>query len=70
MGYVTHVKGGGGELRCWKMGGTYVWLIGGGSGSGGGGGFTAHEFRWVFFLDAAPGHSVCWSVGWGTVGLR
>lgn len=34
----------GGNWKCWKMGGTYVWLIG-----GGGGGFTAHEFGRVFF---------------------
>jgi len=36
------------------MGDTYVWLI------GGGGGFTAHEFRCVFFW--AP-HLVTASVG-------
>jgi len=62
MGYVTLVKGGG-KLRCWKMGGTYVWLIG-----GGGGGFTAHEFRWVFFCAS---HLVTASVGLLVgVGLR
>lgn len=27
---------GGGNSRCWKMSGTYVWLIGGANGGGGG----------------------------------